>query len=77
MESTEAARDPFKWTSAVLHPLEVNRSAVRIARSGPHHWLAPPHPFEPGARTAWHSHRAGAVITVTAGGSAAARSGPG
>ena len=52
-------------TGGIFHRLGAHRSAVRGARSGAR--LGASVTFEPGARTAWHTHPLGQTLIVTAG----------
>jgi mannose-6-phosphate isomerase-like protein (cupin superfamily) len=51
--------------SRTLHRLRTHRSAFPGAGSGTRVWR--PRHFEPGARTAWHTHPLGQILIVTAG----------
>ena len=52
-------------TGGVVHWHGPHRPAVQRARAGPCRWRHVT--FEPGARTAWHTHPLGQTLIVTAG----------
>lgn len=66
MKVNKAASTPSSWASAENFTGQVRRDAL-IGAEAPGRVNTGLVTFEPGARTAWHTHPAGQILIVTAG----------